>query len=136
MWRNFSYTNRVTTTEIQVRMILHNDVDTQDIQFEWLNPRQLKLLVAWPEWFQYAELMATFFTLNEEGKPLYRHDHPLTMDTSERNQALVEEDGRVWDEGVLDFEQDMKTEDPNFELLQVELPSKNRIVNVLQFIVM
>jgi hypothetical protein len=135
MWRNFNYTTRVTTVEIQIRMILHNGVDTQDIQFEWLNSRQLKLMVAWPEWFQYAELMATF-TLNEEGKPLYRHDHPLTMDASERNQSLVEEDSRVWDEGVLDFEQDMKTEDPNFELLQVDIPSKNRTVNVLQFILL
>jgi O-glycosyl hydrolase len=116
-----------------IRMILHNGVEMQDIQFDWVTPRLLKLRVAWPEWFQYAEQMAQF-TTNDEGKPKYDADHQLTMDTSERNQALVEEDNRIWDEGFLTFEQDMKTDDPSFELLSVEIPSKDTKVNVLQIL--
>jgi hypothetical protein len=49
--------------------------------------------------------MAEFAT-NDEGKPKYDTVHQLTMDTSERNQALVEEDNRIWDEGFLTFYED------------------------------
>jgi hypothetical protein len=55
------------------------------------------------------------------------------MDTCARNQLLVEEDGRIWDYGLLEFDQEMKTEFPDFELLNVELPNRARTsVNVLQ----
>ena len=72
------------------------------------------------------------FTLDKDGQMIFPPEHPLTMDTSERNQQLVEEDNRIWDEGFIDFEQDMKTDDPVFELLDVALPSQNTSVNVLQ----
>jgi hypothetical protein len=135
MWKKFNYTNRTTTTQMLIRLILHNGVEMQDIQFEWITPRKLKLNVAWPEWFQYAEQMAEF-TTDDEGKPVYPTDHQLTMDTSERNQALVkQEDNRIWDEGFLTFDQDMKSDDPTFELLSVEIPSKATKVNVLQILV-
>ena len=43
-----------------------------------------------------AEQMA-MFTLDDTGEMLFPPEHPLTMDTSERNnQELVEEDNRVW----------------------------------------
>lgn len=54
------------------------------------------------------------------------------MDTSERNQSLVEEDGRIWDDGFLAFQEDMKTDDPLFELLEVSIESQNAVVKVLQ----
>jgi hypothetical protein len=45
----------------------------------------------------------------------------------------VEEDGRIWDDGLLEFDQEMKTDIPNFELLNVELPNRARTsVNALQ----
>jgi hypothetical protein len=131
MWKSFNYTSRTTTTRMLIRLILHNGVEMQDVQFEWVSPRKLKLKVAWPEWFQYAEMMAEFAT-DDDGEPLFPPTHQLTMDTSERNQALVQEDKRVWDEGYLSFEQDMKTDDPNFELLRVDVPSKATKVTVLQ----
>jgi hypothetical protein len=133
LYRPFDYTSRQSHPTMQIRMvILHNGVEPQDIQFEWINPRKLQLRTAWPEWFQNPEMMSDFNS-DDDGEQLFPPNHALTMDTSERNQLLVEEDGRIWDYGYLDFEQDMKTENPEFELLSVQLP--NRIgtsVNVLQ----
>ena len=92
--------------------------------------------VAWPEWFQYAEQMAAF-TEDDQGNIAYPPEHTLTMDTSERNQQLLEEDGHVWDQGVITFDQDMKTKDiPVFELLDVTISSKNITVKVLQLMCM
>lgn len=116
---------------MMIRVIVHNAVRSQDIQFEWVTPRRLKLRVAWPEWFQFAEQMAAF-TIDEAGDTRFPPEHPLTMDTSERNQALVEEDGRVWDDGFLVFHEDMKTDDPYFELLEVTMESQATVVKVLQ----
>jgi hypothetical protein len=132
LYPKFDYTRRVMEPTMLVRMILHNGVEPQDIQFEWINARRLQLRTAWPEWFQNAEQMAAF-TLDDEGEPLFPPHHALTMDTSARNQLLVEEDNRIWDTGFLDFEQDMKTDNPEFELLSVVLPNRIRTtVNVLQ----
>jgi hypothetical protein len=74
------------------------------------------------------------FTLDEDGEPLFPPTHALTVDTSARKQLLVEEDNRIWDTGFLDFEQDMKTDNPEFELLSVVLPNRTHgaTVNVLQ----
>jgi hypothetical protein len=135
MWKRFNYTTRSTTTRMLIRLILHNGVCANDIQFEWITPRKLKLMVAWPEWFQYAEQMAAF-TTDEDGNVLFPPDHPLTMDTSERNHQLESEDKRIWDEGYVIFEQDMKTDDdPTIELLDVRIPSKDQMINVLQIFI-
>jgi hypothetical protein len=132
MYPKFCFTKRILEPTMLVRMVLHNGVEPQDIQFEWINPRRLQLRTAWPEWFQNAEQMAGF-TLGDDGKPIFPPTHALTMDTCARNQLLVEEDGRIWDYGILNFDQDMKTDIPDFELLSVELPNRARTsVNVLQ----
>jgi hypothetical protein len=132
MWKEFNYTSRAMSTRMLIRLILHNGVGTNDIQFEWIDSRKLKLMVAWPEWFQYAEQMATF-TTDEDGQLLFPPDHQLTMDTSERNHQLEAEDKRIWDDGFILFQQDMKTDtDPIIELLNVDTPSRNQCVNVLQ----
>lgn len=108
----------------------------QDIKFEWISPHLLKLCVAWPEWFQNAEQMAEF-TTDDSGNVAFPLDHPLTMDTSERNQLLVEEDNCIWDAGTIVFDQDMKIDDvPVFELLNVTIVGKNVTVKVLQIMVM
>ena len=107
----------------------------QDIDVTWVAPRVLKLRVAWPEWFQMAEQMAEF-TIDDSGQMLFPPEHALTMDTSERNQQLVEEDGRVWDNGHLTFDFDMKVDDaPVMELLDVQIPSRGKSVCVLQLCV-
>ena len=54
------------------------------------------------------------------------------MDTSERNQALVEENGRIWDEGFLCFDNDMKDGDEVVELLNVRNTSLKQTIKVLQ----
>lgn len=131
MWKRFNYTSRKTTTSMMIRVIVHNAVRSQDIQFEWLTPRRLKLRVAWPEWFQFAEQMAEF-TMDDEGNCKFPPEHALTMDTSERNQSLVQEDGRIWDDGYLLFDDEMKTDDPVIELLEVTIESQNTTVKVLQ----
>ena len=78
-----------------------------------------------------AEQMAQF-TLDEEGLMIFPPEHELTMDMAVRNQDLVEEDGCMWDEGMLAFDQDMKSDLPAAEVLEVEIPSKNTSVTVLQ----
>ena len=135
MYKKFNYTTRKMATYMLARMIIHSGVTHQDIEFEWITPRVLKVRIAWPEWFQNAEQMA-MFCLNENGEMIYPPDHPLTMDTSARNQDLVEEDGRVWDDGVLCFDQDMKIDDePEFELLNVDIQAQNCVLKVLQIFV-
>ncbi|CAB9509262.1 expressed unknown protein [Seminavis robusta] len=135
MFRKFNYTTRKTEVAMLCRTILHNGVTENDIEFEWQAPRLLMIRVAWPDWFQMAEQMAQF-CVDDEGKMLYPPEHPLTMDTSERNQALVEEDNRIWDYGYICFDQDMVTsEDPAMELLQVDIESRSVKVNVLQLYV-
>jgi hypothetical protein len=78
-----------------------------------------------------AKQMAQF-TLDDQNQMVFPPEHLLTMDTSEHNQLLVEEDNYIWDEGFLDFDQDMKTEDPIIEILDVGIPSQNTTMRVLQ----
>jgi len=133
MFKKFNCTTRVSNTFMLVRMIVHNGVNVQDIEFAWISPRVLKLRLAWPEWFQNAEQMAEFMH-RDDGQPLFPPDHPLAVDTPERNQALVEEDGRIWDDGFLTFDQDMSQEEASkFELLTVDISSQGKHVQVLQF---
>ncbi|CAB9528702.1 hypothetical protein SEMRO_2296_G322380.1 [Seminavis robusta] len=135
MFRKFNYTSRRTEVAMLCRMILHNGATVEDIEFEWQAPRLLMIRVAWPDWFQMAEQMAQF-CVDDQGQMLYPPDHPLTMDTSERNQQLVEEDDRIWDYGYLQFDQDMLTEEePAMELLEVDIESRGVKVNVLQLFV-
>ena len=129
--KTFNYTTRSCTSHILARLILHNSLTLQDVELDWETPRRLKVRVAWPEWFQMAEQMAQF-TLDEEGLMIFPPEHELIMDTAVRNQDLVEEDGRIWDEGMLAFDQDMKSDLPAAEVLEVEIPSKNTSVTVLQ----
>ena len=68
--KKFNYTTRQSTTFVLVRVILNNAVTLQDIEFEWVTPRRMKLRVAWPEWFQMAEQMAQF-TLDSEGSMVF-----------------------------------------------------------------
>jgi hypothetical protein len=131
----FNYTTRRQTTHVMIRMIVHSAVTKQDVEFEWFTPRKLKVRVAWPEWFLYAEQMAAF-TIDKDGSVVFPPEHALTMSTANNNQELVEEDGRVWDEGIINFDQDMKTDgDDIFELLDVKIPSTSRVVIVLQMLV-
>ena len=125
----FNYTTRKSSSFFLCRLIVHNGVTMQDLRLEWIAPRVLKLCLAWPDWFQMAEQMAQF-TVDDEGNMIFPPEHPLTMDTNERNQRLVEEDGRIWDNGVLMFEQDMLQEAFDSELVDVAIGSTT--VKVLQ----
>lgn len=48
-YRRFNYTSRQMTTQVMCRMIIHNGVTKHDIETEWVNPRVLKVQMAWPE---------------------------------------------------------------------------------------
>lgn len=129
--KKFNCTSRKTTTQVLIRVLLHNAITIQDIECEWTTPRVLKIAVAWPQWFQNAEQMAEF-TKDDTGDILFPPEHALTVDTSERNQERVEEDGRVWNDGVIMFEEDMEDNPPILELLDVAIPTANSKVKVLQ----
>lgn len=123
LFDDFNYTTRKATTKIWIRIIIHNDVDLIDIQWEWLTPRLLKIRVVWPEWFQNAEQMAAFTV--DEGVPFFPSSQPLT---------LVEEDNHG--DGHLTFDRDMNVDiEPEIELLDVDVASKATKVNLLQILV-
>jgi hypothetical protein len=61
MFKEFNYTSRKTSTSVLARLILHNGIEANDIEFEWMTPQVLKICVAWSEWFQCVEQMAAFF---------------------------------------------------------------------------
>ena len=127
--KKFSYETRSSTYHILCRVIMHNAVEKDDLLYEWVTPRQLLVRIRWPIWFQEAEQMAEF-TVDDEGRAVFPPEHEVTIDTAERNQLLVEEDGRIWDEGVLKFKQDMSTSMDIIEILNVQSPSG--VVKVLQ----
>ena len=59
------------------------------------------------------------FTLKEDGSMVSLQENTLNMDTLERNQALVKEYGRIWDEVFLYFDQDMNAENTIIKLIEV-----------------
>ena len=130
-YKLFDYTTHVMTAHILVHMLLHSAVVLEDILFEWISPSQLKFSIAWPMFFQNAEEMATF-TLDNAGNMVFPPTHPLTMDTSRRNQSLVADRGCIWDESIIQFEQDMVQDNPIIELLTVNVLSNGISVKCLQ----
>lgn len=127
----FDYATRKSSKHLLARTLLHNAVTIADLTFVWITPRRLKFSIAWPDFFQFAEQMAAM-TTDTNNNMLFPPEHSLTMDTSRRNQERVEEDGRVWDDGVFSFDQDMKDENPVIELVDVFLPDRNIYVKCLQ----
>jgi predicted ferric reductase len=97
-------------------MLVHSAVRQQDITFEWINNLTLEIKIGWPQWFLYAEQMASL-TIDDEGIVQFPPEHPMTMDMSERNAALMEEDNNVYDYGFFCFEQPMVQTIDTFELL-------------------
>lgn len=134
MFPEMDYTTRKVVHRVLIRQIVHSGVEIADIEFEWLTPRKCLLRLAWPIWFQQAELMSEF-TRADDGTVAFPPEHVLTMDICSRNELLKDEDGRVWDEGILQFEQDMKEDALVFELLSVRMGPGNSptsLVKVLQ----
>jgi hypothetical protein len=70
-----------------------------------------------------AEQMAEF-TTDADGNIVFPVEHPLTTDTSERNEMFVKDDGNVYDVGYHNFDQDMKMEEIHIDLLEADIPSK------------
>lgn len=133
MFNDFNFTTRKDSDRVLMRIIVHNAVENNDVQFKWVTPRKIEIRIAWPDWFRFAEQMAAF-TTDDAGNTMFPPRHPITTDTARRNERLVDEStGRVWDTGYFIFQQDMRQEDTSFELLEVEIPSKNVKVTVLQF---
>lgn len=132
-YTQFDYTARKKVGRVLVRILTHSAVELQDIEYEWTTPRLLKLRIAWPEWFQYAEQMA-LFVMDGHGAPLYPPEHPVTEDMASNNMLLQDElTKRVWDEGYVKFDRDMKEENFSIERLNVKISSKNIVVRGIQF---
>jgi hypothetical protein len=114
-------------------MIVHNGLGLNDVELEWVTPRVLRIDFAWPEWFTYAEQMASF-SVDEEGNIMFPPEHALTQDMAAYNSELIGEDGKVWDTGYIKFNSDMDTDDGKymFELLEIDLSSQGKKVNQLQ----
>ena len=133
MYNEFNFTTRKDSDRVLLRIIVHNAVEHDDVQFKWISPRKVEIRIAWPDWFRFAEQMA-MFTTDDNGQALFGARHPITMDTARRNERLVDGDtGRIWDQGYFSFQQDMLTDQVAFELLNVTIPSKGTEVKVLQF---
>lgn len=128
--KKMNYTTRKSTMKYMQRILVHSAVEIQDIEHEWVSPRKFSIRVAWPDFMQYPEQMAGL-TKDLEGNVVYPPEHPMTEDTAERTALLVEHDtNRIWNSAVLEFEQNMVTDNPEIELLNV--PYNNRQVRVIQ----
>lgn len=133
-YTSFDYTSRKKVGRVLVRMLAHSAVELQDIEYEWITPRVLKLRVAWPEWFQFAEQMALFVTDNDTGLPMFPPEHPLTEDMASNNMMLQDEvTKRIWDEGFIKFDRDMKEDEFLIERLNIKIESKGISVKGIQF---
>ena len=108
-FKTFNYTLRKRYTSIVFRVLVHSFMSTNDIAFEWVNPRKLKIEVAWPEWWVNPEQQAEFDVDEVTGRPSYGIDHQLIGEIMENNEAKKGEDGRVVDVGFFTFDQDMST---------------------------
>lgn len=133
-YRHFDYTNRRATDRMLIRMLVHGAVQTADVSFEFLTPKVLEIKVAWPQWFVFAEQMA-MLTVDDEGNIAFPPEHAMTMDMSERNAALMEEDGNVFDCGYFRFASDMVQTIDTFELLNIPIDGSGITVRMLQFYV-
>ena len=131
VYTGFNCTSRKTTTRVNCRIIFPGLVSRQDVVFEWVHRRLLKLRVRWPQWFQYAENMAVFKT-NDRGDPMYDANHSLMIDMNSRNEERVEEDRCVWDEGFIDFEEDMVIDNvPEIDFLNVTVSQRQtKVLNI------
>lgn len=127
----FDYGTRRLSKHILARTLLHSAVTLEDITFLWLTPRRLKFDIAWPDFFTQAERMAAL-TTDGNNHLIFPAEHALTMDIAQRNQNLVSDDGKVWDDGVFSFEQDMKQDNPIIELIDIHIAERNISVKCLQ----
>jgi hypothetical protein len=130
-YKQFNYTSRKKVERVCVRVLTHSAVELQDIEYSWVSPSILKLVIYWPEWFAYAEQMA-MFVVDEAGEPVYPPDHPLTESFAENNAHLAGEDGRIMDEGYILFEKDMKEDSFQIERVNLKIESKNLLVRGIQ----
>jgi hypothetical protein len=69
-YKKFNYTSRKKVERVCVRILTHSAVELQDIEYAWINPRTLKLVVYWPDWLCFAEQMA-MFVVDSDGQPTY-----------------------------------------------------------------
>lgn len=129
-YRKFNYTSRKKVERVCVRILVHSAVELQDIEYIWVTPNVLKLVIYWPEWFAYAEQMA-MVVVDEEGNSVYPPEHPLTESFAENNAALMGENGRVMDSGHIIFDKDMK-EDFQIERININIESKQLLVRGIQ----
>lgn len=135
-YESFYYTSRTSIEHIMVRILVHNAVELQDVDYDWITPRVLKLQIAWPEWFVFAEQMAAFAT-DEDGDILFPPDqHAMTQSMARRNWDLADKTtSRVYDEGYIKFEKDIKQDTFKIERLNIDIPSKGTTVRGIQFFV-
>jgi hypothetical protein len=130
-YRKFNYTSRKKVERICVRILTHSAVELRDIEYSWVTPRILKLVVYWPEWFTFAEQMA-MFVIDSNGKPVYPPDHPLTESFADNNAQLADEHQRIMDVGYIHFQKDMKESSFQIERLNIKIESKKILVRGIQ----
>ena len=132
-YQSFSLTTRKRYTHIVFRILVHSFMTEHDIIFEWVNPRKLKIKVAWPDWWVCPEQQAEF-DVDECGRPVYGHDHQLIGDIMDNNEARKGDDDRVWDDGYVVFDRDMSQDpsDTDVMLKPLEVASLNRTGQFIQ----
>ena len=109
-FKTFNLTTRKRHTNIVFRVLVHSFMRLPDIDFTWINPRKLRIKVAWPDWWVNPEQQAEFDIDEMTGMPIYDIAHELIGDMMEINESKKEEDGRVWDVGYFTFDQNMSTD--------------------------
>lgn len=130
-YKKFDYTARKKVEHVCVRVLTHSAVELQDIEYDWVTPSVLKIIIYWPEWFTFAEQMA-MFVVDEDGVPEYPPDHPLTESFAENNAELMLENHRIMNEGYITFEKDMDERSFQIERLNIKIESKDVLVRGIQ----
>ena len=93
-------------THIESRHLVDNFVTVNSLCFEFVSGRNLKIRRAHPKFMQQVDEQQDF-VVDDQGVPVYNRDSELIGDMTERAHARVEEDGNIWDEGFISFDQDI-----------------------------
>ena len=91
-------------------MIVTLDPTTQldDIKFEWIDSRSIKLRVKWPEYLTNYRMTASL-DLDDDGNQQFPRNHHSYIDMGKNANKLKDDNGEIWDHCIFTFQNKMDT---------------------------
>ena len=92
------------------KMIVTLDLTTQldDIKFEWIDSRSIKLRVKWPEYLTNYRMTASL-DLDDDGNQQFPRNHHSYIDMGKNANKLKDDNGEIWDHCIFTFQNKMDT---------------------------